>query len=121
MKVENPNLWWKEVKRLCGSQSSSSNVTNHIRIEEVDECDNQELANIINQAFLEPLQEYRLEQPLNKFPIPADSPKVSKVSELRIMKLLSTLNASKAGGPDEIPNWLLKEYADCRAVGFSSL
>ena len=55
-----------------------------------------ELANIINQAFLEPLEEYRLEQPLTKFPVPTDSPKLHEVSELRIMKLLATLNPSKA-------------------------
>ena len=68
MKDENPKLWWKEVKRLSGSQSNSGNVINHIHIEELEDCNNQELANIINQAFLEPLEEYRLEQPLTKFP-----------------------------------------------------
>ena len=68
MKDENPKLWWKEVKRLSGSQSNSGNVINHIYIEELEDCNNQELANIINQAFLEPLEEYRLEQPLTKFP-----------------------------------------------------
>ena len=74
MKDENPKLWWKEVKRLSGSQSNSGNVINHIYIEELEDCNNQELANIINQAFLEPLEEYCLEQPLTKFPVPADSP-----------------------------------------------
>ena len=112
MKDENPKLWWKEVKRLSGSQSNSGNVINHIHIEELEDCNNQELANIINQAFLEPLEEYRLEQPLTKFPVPTDSPKLHEVSELRIMKLLATLNPSKACGLDEIPNWLRKEYAE---------
>ena len=54
MKDENPKLWWKEVKRLSGSQSNSGNVINHIHIEELEDCNNQELANIINQAFPEP-------------------------------------------------------------------
>ena len=32
--------------------------------------------------------------------------------------LLANLNPSKASGPDSIPNWLLKEYADflCRPL-----
>ena len=73
-----------------------------------------ELANIINQAFLEPLEEYRLEQPLTKFPVPTDSPKLHEVSELRIMKLLATLNPSKACG-------LLKEYAELLAFPVSKI
>ena len=97
MKDENPKLWWKEVKRLSGSQSNSGNVINHIHIEELEDCNNQELANIINQAFLEPLEEYRLEQPLTKFPVPTDSSKLREVSELRIMKLLATCTESIKG------------------------
>ena len=104
MKDENPKLWWKEVKRLSGSQSNSGNVINHIHIEEIEDFNNQELANIINKAFPEPLEEYRLEQPLTKFPVPTDSPKLHEISELTIMKLLATLNPSKACSPDEIPN-----------------
>ena len=121
MKDENPKLWSKEVKRLSGSQSNSGNVINHIHIEELEDCNNQELANILNQAFLEPLKEYRLEQPLTKFPVPTDSPKLHEVSELRIMKLLATLNPSKACGPDEIPNWLLKEHAELLAFPVSKI
>ena len=120
MKDENPKLWWKEVKRLCGSHPNMGYVTNHIHIEELDDCDNQELANTINQAFLEPLEEYRLERPLTKFPT-AMASRLREVSELRVMKLLATLNPSKACGPDEIPNWLLKEYAELLAVPVSKI
>ena len=121
MNDENPKLWWKEVKRLSGSQSNSGNVIYHIHIEELEDCNKQELANIINQAFLEPLEEYRLAQPLTKFPVPTDSPKLHEVSELRIMKLLATLSPSKASGPDEIPNWLLNEYAELLAFPVSKI
>ena len=50
MKDEDPKLWWKEIKCLSGSQSNSDNVINHIHIEELEDCNNQELPNIINQA-----------------------------------------------------------------------
>ena len=62
-----------------------------------------------------------MEQPLTKFPVPTDSPKPHEVSELMIMKLLATLNPSKACGPDEIPNWLLKEYAELLAFPVSKI
>ena len=71
----------------------------------------EELAYVINQAFLQPLDEYHLTQPLTKFPVDEDSPELLEVSELRVMKLLASLNTSKACGPDNFPNWLLKEYA----------
>ena len=62
-----------------------------------------------------------MEQPLTKFPVPTDSPKLHEVSELMIMKLLATLNPSKTCGPDEIPNWLLKEYAELLAFPVSKI
>ena len=102
-------------------QLGQCHQSHRIHIEELEDCSNQELANIINQAFLEPFEEYRLEQPLTKFPVPTDSPKLHEVSELRIMKLLATLNPSKACGPDEIPNWLLKEYAELLAFPVSKI
>ena len=37
------------------------------------------------------------------------------------MKLLATLNPSKTCGPDEIPNWLLKEYAELLAFPVSKI
>ena len=70
---------------------------------------------------LEPIKEYRLEQPQTKFPVPTDSPKLHEVSELRIMKLQATLNPSKAYGSAEIPNWLLKDYAELLAFAVSKI
>ena len=119
MKEENPKVWWKEVKRLCGAKPSADNVTSHIHIEGIEDMSHGELANVINQASLEPLEEYRPTQPLTKFPVDEDSPELLEVSELRVMKLLASLNPSKACGPDNIPNWLLKEYAELLAFPVS--
>ena len=76
MKEENPKVWWKEVKRLCGAKPSADNVTSHIHIEGIKDMSYEELANVINQAFLEPLEEYRLTQPLTKLPVDEDSPEL---------------------------------------------
>ena len=111
MKEEDPKVWWKEVKRLSGrTQYSSGNVINLIQTDGVENLSAKELANV-NKAFLEPLEEYRLTQPLTKLPVDEDS-RLYEVSEVRMRSLLEKLNPSKACGPDEIPNWLLREYAD---------
>ena len=79
MKEENPKVWWKEVKRLCGVKPSADNVTSHVHIEGIEDMSYEELANVINQAFLEPLEEYCLTQLLTKFPVDEDSPELLEV------------------------------------------
>ena len=71
----------------------------------------QNLANIINEAFI---------GPLNKFsPLPtdfeldmADFPSSPSHSAPSVYRKLSTLNPTKAQGLDGIPAWLLRENAD---------
>jgi len=62
------------------------------------------------------LEEYRLPQPLAQLPV-----ELTEVSELRIYKLLGKLNPSKACGPDEIPNCMLKRYAEILAFPISRI
>ena len=73
---ENPKVWWKEVKRLCGFNSHSGNVSSHIPIEGIENLTDQELPNAINEAFLEPLEEYRLPQPLTKLRVDEETPEL---------------------------------------------
>lgn len=37
MKEENPKVWWKEIKCLCGAKPSAGNVTSHIHIEGIED------------------------------------------------------------------------------------
>ena len=48
------------MKRLCGRKACSGDLLNLINVKEVENLSTQELANSINKAFLEPLEEYRL-------------------------------------------------------------
>ena len=111
VKDENPNVWWKEVKRLGGAYSRTGNVISQIQAEGIEDLNQIELANVINQAYLEPMEEYRLPQALPKLTID-DKSSIPEVTETRIQSLLEKLNPSKACGPDKIPNWMLKEYAN---------
>ena len=88
---------------------------------DVQELSPNDLANAINDAFLEPLREYRLHQLLTRLSTDEISTKFPDASELRIHKLLSELNPSKASGPDDITNWLLREYADPLAYPVSKI
>ena len=69
----------------------------------------QSLANKINEGFLEPQQGFELLS--SEFCVSTQGFSVPFVSVCDVEKLLSSVNISKAGGPDNIPNWVLKEYS----------
>ena len=71
-----------------------------------------EIADLINHALVEPLEEYRLSNEIPKLPLKDQSPKHLVVAEYDVYKKLFHLNAAKAGGPDGISNWILREYAE---------
>ena len=54
------------------------------------------------------MEKYRLPRSLAQIPLEEDSAHLPVVSELCIARL-KKLNPSKACGPDEVPNWLLRE------------
>ncbi len=64
-----PKAWWKEVKRLCGSKSFTDDLINQIQVESMENLSKVELVDAINKAFLDPLEEYRLPQALNRLPV----------------------------------------------------
>ena len=118
---ENPKVWWKEVKRLRGFNPNPGNVSSRIHIEGIENLSERDPENAIKEAFIEPLEEYCLPHPLTKLRIGKDTPEPPEVSKMRIFKLLVALNSSKACGPDEIPNWMLKEYADLLSFPISRI
>ena len=81
-----------------------------MNVEEFSNLSLEDQANKINAAFLDPLNEYRLQSPLSKLPL-EESPVFPNVSEFMVHKALSKLKINRAAGPDNIPNWGLKEYS----------
>ena len=67
------------------------------------------------------MEEYRLPRPLAQIPVEENSAHLPLVLELRIARLLAKLNLSKACRPDEVPNWLLREYSDLLAYPVCSI
>ena len=98
----------------------NSSLINLINIAGLEDISEQELANRINTAFLEPLSEYQLSSPLDRLNL-EENPDFLEVSEERVLSQPQKLNPSKSGGPDEVPNWLLREYAVILALPISLL
>ena len=53
---------------MTGPHSNAGNLVNKIRADGGEDLSSKELAEEINKAFLEPLQNYRLQQPPTRLP-----------------------------------------------------
>ena len=111
LKGENLKRWWKEAKRLSNIKIQYGDVKCQMNVDEFWNLSPYEQANAINAAFLEPLEEYRLSAQPARLPL-EESPEFLNITESRVEKALVRLNPGKASGPDEIPNWFLKEYSN---------
>ena len=81
----------------------------------------EDLANIINQTFLEPMKAF---DPLPSSPNNQSIERNREtfcVSEFSVFKKLASLNPTKASGPDGIPSWILKENSDILAFPVSEI
>ena len=121
-----PSLWWKEVKKLSGMTPASekrSNPTKHLQ-HLLGTPNMSELADTINDAFLSPLSDLSPLPP--DFELEQDSSASSEptplyVSTCAVYKKLSSLNFTRAQGPDNILAWLLKQNADLLSCPVSDI
>ena len=99
-----------EVKKLSGMSSITGerDLTSDYDREEQNQNN---LANVINDAFLSPMREYIPLSPCNGV-LDTDTESDLIVTEESVFKKLSALIPTKAPGPDDVPGWLLKENAD---------
>ena len=87
-------------------------------MESTEGLSEQAIANMFNSAFVEPLKSF---QRLESIPLLRKGTHTADLSESAILSALEKLNPRKAAGPDEIPNWLPKEYTDILAYHVSSI
>ena len=110
----NPKAWWREVKRISGTSAIKQfDLISQMQIESIDNLSPTEIANLINKSFLIPVSNY---PPLvaetslpSMCPFPTTPLQVSIHSTYIKPKYL---NPGKSPGPDGIPNWLYKKYAE---------
>ena len=84
-----------------------------LQTNEIDGFNDHATANLINSAFLDPM---KASQNITTPPSSNDdlTPPLM-LSEVDVLSALTKLNSRKAGGPDGIPCWVLKEYSDVLA------
>ena len=106
-----PGKWWGEVKKIAGMTPSAGReeIRSHIHIDGIEEKSTKDIADLINDALLDPMQEYH---PLENLPRYDSDSEVPTLPVSSVHTALLKLNPRKASGPDGIGNCLLKEYAD---------
>ena len=120
LKYSKPSQWWNSVRRITQMTpvSGSDTIISSLQVEGTDGLSEQNIANMINAAFVEPLESF---QRLESVPTPEEGSTPLIIPESAILSALEKLNPRKAAGPDEIPNWLLKAYADIFAYPVSMI
>lgn len=91
LKETKPSQWWNDVKKIAGMTpaTGSDDLRSQLHLDQIDDLDLQGIANLINYAFLEPMQDY---QPLDSLP-PYDGEFVAPVlSETDVYSALRKLN-----------------------------
>ena len=113
-----PHDWWREVKQLCGSPKTTGSDLKSV-LHPVLVCDESTLANKINQVFISVMVDY---SPLTDCVcVEMDDDEPIYVTELSVARKLREICSARAGGPDDLPNWALREYADILAVPIADI
>ena len=98
---------------MSGSTKKDSfDLLNDLAVPEFEEMSRREIANAINSALLEPLQTFESFDLSTVYLALEDDVEFLEVSTYRVYNSLLHLNKYKASGPDGLPNWLLKEFAE---------
>ena len=109
-----PRNWWGEVKQLCGSAKSSSGLDLTPILHSDLVCDDPTLADKINQAFASVMVGY---SPLTESVcVGTNGDQPITVTEISVQRKLCEISCAHAGGPDDLPNWVLREFADILAA-----
>ena len=100
----NSNKWWREIKRLSGQDIKQE--WHHQFLD--DHTNMKSLANNIKDIFVDLTNHL---ETLVPFDPPPYVPEHLLVSQHEVYHALSSINISKAVGPDNIPNKLLRDFA----------
>ena len=114
----NSRQWWKTIKTMIGLQPSKSHLCD--LAEQLCDGDTLALANNINMVFKEVSADL---QPLLPAAAPADHdvPDEFIISVTDCEHKLSKLCVHKAMGPDNIPNWILKDFSYILAAPIAAI
>ena len=114
LKRAKPKSWWNEVTQIVGMVpvSGTDDLCNQLHLNNMENMRRPNIANLINNAFLEPVKTLNSLTTLPTFTINNYFP---QLDILEVLHLLKALSPGKASGPDNIPNRFLREYAEILA------
>jgi hypothetical protein len=109
IRTSNPHDWWRHTKQLLGQQEKPRSGLQSL-INDAAGGDAQLLADVINSALQQVSKDLL---PLSDLSAPEvnDIPSEYIIRPDEVFTALSHVNTYKSPGPDEIPNWFLKEFA----------
>ncbi len=109
---KNSSKWWKTVKRLCCFKKTSNTIAPIANKDGILVYDAESKADIFNEFYagVSTMEGFNDEIPSNNI---ASGPLLSTINILQndVYELLSKLDTTKATGPDNIGNLLLKKCA----------
>ena len=94
------------------STVNNTDLLDVLNVPQYEGLSRQETANAINTALLEPLHAYEPLDSSAAYIALAEDVVFLEVSTRRVYNTLLHLNEYKAQGPDDLPNWFYKEYAE---------
>ena len=110
LKAEKPRHWWKDINDITGrKKSTNSHFTNLANA--VCQGDITKLVQQINQSFLDVTVDFIALTPSDIRQQQYTIPECYTITVEQVMTCLLKINTSKAQGPDDIPNWILKACA----------
>jgi len=113
----NPRKWWQEVKRIT-NQSASHPLDAMADLFDGDTC---RLANEINVFMQSVSSDLKAINP-DLLPKPDDvCPDEFIIEPYAVERKLSKVDARKSSGPDDIPNWFIKEFSVWLAEPLSAI
>jgi len=100
------------VKQLCGSAKTTGRDLKSILHPDLV-CEEVVLAERINQAFVNVMKDFL---PLTDCVyVATEDDQPIFVTEQSVTRKLRTISTSRDSGPDDLPNWVLREFADILA------
>ena len=103
-------------------KTSCSSLLSHLQVENIDHLSPYELANLINSTFIEPTKIFNpIREDLFTLDQSMQNDTLMITTPISVATKLKNLDSSKAPGQDNIPNWILKYYAELIAHPISSV
>ena len=108
-----PTNWWRQTKQIIGQNNNKLDLIGLTN--DLTNGDTQELANRINESLVSVSADLtRLAEAADRGPVESSAPPGEHkytINAFEVFRKLERVNIRKAPGPDNLPNWFLRDFA----------